>query len=72
MEGHSGMIENGWIWLRAGFMTVGVEVRNGTITEAPPICKYCIGWSPLKFKIYLKNRGILKDWLEYEECTTSQ
>jgi len=56
-----------WVWCSTVAFTVGLDVEEGRITKAPPICRYAIGKSASWYKRYLASRGILLRWVEFEE-----
>jgi len=57
-----------WIWVSTTYYTVGIDVNeNGVITAAPPIVRWAIGRTVEEYFLYIRKRGILIDWKEFDK-----
>jgi hypothetical protein len=60
-----GWVWASWIWANRNVVTVSFDVKNGIITDTPPILKKFRGQPVIKLYNWLKSNNL--KWIEYKE-----
>jgi hypothetical protein len=43
--------------ITAPHFTAGIIIRDGAVTDAPPILRYMLGWPPQRVLAYCERKG---------------
>jgi len=55
-----------WVYVSMTYCCVRLDGdSNGKIIDAAPIIRWCIGKKLDWFKLYLKRKGVLLEWIEF-------